>query len=67
MRELLTQKLHRLSAHLDLYSIDVTLITFNWFLTLFIDAMPTEVHVYSPPPFPPHMYRLPHSLSYSLL
>ena len=43
LRELLPQKLPRLSAHLDLHSIDVTLITFNWFLTLFIDAMPTEV------------------------
>jgi hypothetical protein len=42
LRELLPQKLPRLSAHLDLHSIDVTLITFNWFLTLFIDAMPTE-------------------------
>jgi predicted SAM-dependent methyltransferase len=42
LRELLPQKLPQLSAHLDLHSIDVTLITFNWFLTLFIDAMPTE-------------------------
>lgn len=37
------QKLPRLSSHLDLYGIDITLITFNWFVTLFIDAMPTEV------------------------
>ena len=40
------QKLPRLSSHLDLHSIDVTLVTFNWFLTLFIDAMPTEVCVH---------------------
>ena len=43
LRELLHQKLPRLSSHLDLHTIDVTLVTFNWFLTLFIDAMPTEV------------------------
>jgi hypothetical protein len=42
MREILLQKLPRLSSHLDLHAIDVTLVTFNWFLTLFIDAMPTE-------------------------
>ena len=43
MRELLPEMLPRLNAHLQEYAIDVTLVTFNWFLTLFIDAMPTEV------------------------
>ena len=43
MRELLPEMLPRLDAHLQEYAIDVTLVTFNWFLTLFIDAMPTEV------------------------
>ena len=43
LRELLPEMLPRLNAHLQEYAIDVTLVTFNWFLTLFIDAMPTEV------------------------
>ena len=43
MRDLLPDMLPRLSAHLQQHTIDVTLVTFNWFLTLFVDAMPTEV------------------------
>lgn len=42
VRELVAEKLPRLNAHLQQYSIDVTLVTFNWFLTLFVDALPTE-------------------------
>ena len=45
VRELVASKLPRLNAHLQEYAIDVTLVTFNWFLTLFVDALPTEVHV----------------------
>jgi hypothetical protein len=43
MKDLLTEKLPRLSAYLDRYDIDVTFVTLNWFLTLFVDTMPTEV------------------------
>ena len=41
----MAEKLPRLNAHLQQYSIDVTLVTFNWFLTLFVDALPTEVSI----------------------
>lgn len=43
VKKLVGDKLPRLNAHLQEYFIDVTLVTFNWFLTLFIDALPTEV------------------------
>ena len=43
MKDLLSEKLPELSVHLEANSIDVTVVTFNWFLTLFIDALPTEV------------------------
>ncbi len=43
VHELVADKLPRLNRHLENYSIDVTLVTFNWFLTLYIDALPTEV------------------------
>ena len=43
MKDLLMEKLPRLGAHLDSCGIDVTFVTLNWFLTLFVDSMPTEV------------------------
>ena len=46
LKDLLSEKLPVLSNHLDSNIIDVTVVTFNWFLTLFIDALPTEVSHY---------------------
>ena len=43
VRELLAQKLPRLNAHLETHGIDVSLVTFNWMLTVFSDAAPMEV------------------------
>eukprot|EP00117_Sycon_ciliatum_P018867 scpid6824/ scgid17288/ TBC1 domain family member 2B len=42
MKELLEEKLPMLSQHLDFYGIDVAMVTFNWCLTVFVDAVPTE-------------------------
>ncbi len=47
VKELVANLLPRLHKHLQRYSIDVTLVTFNWFLTLFVDALPTEVRHHS--------------------
>ncbi|XP_077978316.1 TBC1 domain family member 2B-like isoform X2 [Glandiceps talaboti] len=41
-KDLLADKMPRLSAHLDQYSVDLSLITFNWFLTVFCETVPTE-------------------------
>lgn len=46
MQKLVPEKLPQINAHLQEYFIDVTLVTFNWFLTIFIDALPTEVSTY---------------------
>lgn len=46
MQRLVPKKLPQINAHLQEYFIDVTLVTFNWFLTIFIDALPTEVSTY---------------------
>ena len=35
-------KIPRLYAHLDKYSVDLSLFTFNWFLTIFVDNIPVE-------------------------
>uniref|UniRef100_A0A1X7TC51 Rab-GAP TBC domain-containing protein n=1 Tax=Amphimedon queenslandica TaxID=400682 RepID=A0A1X7TC51_AMPQE len=42
LKELIQNKLPLLNEHLLSNDIDVTIVTFNWFLTLFIDALPTE-------------------------
>ncbi|XP_006821071.1 TBC1 domain family member 2B-like, partial [Saccoglossus kowalevskii] len=41
-KDLISDKLPRLSAHFDKYNADLSLITFNWFLTIFCDGVPTE-------------------------
>ena len=43
MKALVDDKLPNLSNHLEENGIDVTVVSFNWFITLFIDALPTEV------------------------
>ncbi|XP_041467482.1 TBC1 domain family member 2B-like [Lytechinus variegatus] len=41
-RELLAEKIPRLHAHFEEYSIDLSLVTFNWFVTCFCDNIPAE-------------------------
>ncbi|KAK2567207.1 TBC1 domain family member 2B [Acropora cervicornis] len=42
LKELLNESLPALHAHLKYYSVDVSAVTFNWFITIFIDAVPFE-------------------------
>ncbi|XP_072014560.1 TBC1 domain family member 2B-like [Amphiura filiformis] len=41
-KDLLGEKLPRLNAHLDHHDIDLSLITFNWFITVYCDNIPAE-------------------------
>ncbi|XP_035673748.1 TBC1 domain family member 2B-like [Branchiostoma floridae] len=41
-KDLLKEKLPHLSSHLDNYNVDLSLATFNWFLTIFVDGIPTD-------------------------
>ncbi|XP_070566750.1 TBC1 domain family member 2B-like [Ptychodera flava] len=41
-KDILADKAPRLSAHLDHYNVDLSLITFNWFLTVFCETVPIE-------------------------
>ena len=43
MKDLLQTYLPKLSRHLDFYGIDIGLVTFNWCLTIFVDAVPATV------------------------
>ncbi|XP_068694929.1 uncharacterized protein [Montipora foliosa] len=42
LNELLNESLPALHAHLKYYSVDISTVTFNWFITIFIDAVPFE-------------------------
>lgn len=43
LRELLEVKCPRLSVHLQSMHLDLSLISFNWFLTIFVDFLPIEL------------------------
>uniref|UniRef100_H2N1W9 Rab-GAP TBC domain-containing protein n=1 Tax=Oryzias latipes TaxID=8090 RepID=H2N1W9_ORYLA len=43
VRRLLVEKLPRLAAHFEKHNIDVTLITFNWFLVVFVESLPSDI------------------------
>ncbi|XP_045416442.1 TBC1 domain family member 2B isoform X2 [Lemur catta] len=42
-RDLLSEKLPRLHAHFEQHKVDYTLITFNWFLVVFVDSVVSDI------------------------
>ncbi|KAM4747929.1 TBC1 domain family member 2B [Rhinophrynus dorsalis] len=42
-KDLMNEKLPRLSSHFEQYKVDYTLITFNWFLVVFVDSVVSDV------------------------
>jgi hypothetical protein len=51
LKELLNEKLPRLSAHFSAHGVDPTLFTLNWFLCLFVDdpiPVKTYLHIWDP-------------------
>jgi hypothetical protein len=55
LKELATEKFPKLLKHLENNGVDISLITFNWFLTVFVDSVPPEVTI---PFFPPIFQRI---------
>ncbi|KAM3612429.1 uncharacterized protein V6R79_008170 [Siganus canaliculatus] len=43
LKDFLLEKLPRLAAHFEDHSIDVSLITFNWFLVVFVESLPSDI------------------------
>ena len=43
LNDLVRELLPVLHEHLKYYAVDITTVTFNWFVTIFIDAVPFEV------------------------
>lgn len=42
-KDLMSEKLPRLCAHFEQHSVDYTLITFNWFLVVFVDSVVSDI------------------------
>eukprot|EP00050_Salpingoeca_kvevrii_P002203 m.188605 g.188605 ORF g.188605 m.188605 type:complete len:286 (-) comp10558_c0_seq3:1648-2505(-) len=42
LKDLLADRMPKLSAHLEKHSVDISVITFNWLLTTFVDCVPPE-------------------------
>ncbi|CAB3999718.1 Hypothetical predicted protein [Paramuricea clavata] len=47
LKDLLAEKIPKVTDHLDTLNIDLSLVTFNWFLTAYVDSVPIEVCIYS--------------------
>ncbi|XP_031561824.1 uncharacterized protein LOC116297689 [Actinia tenebrosa] len=45
LKELVAEKLPALHAHLKYYGVDISTVTFNWFITVYLDAVPFETAV----------------------
>lgn len=43
LKDFLLEKLPRLAAHFEAHSIDVSLITFTWFLVVFVECLPSDI------------------------
>ncbi|XP_062984561.1 TBC1 domain family member 2A [Elgaria multicarinata webbii] len=42
-KDFLSEKLPRLTAHLEQHRIDLALVTFNWFLVVFVDSLVSDI------------------------
>uniref|UniRef100_A0A8C9ZCR6 TBC1 domain family member 2B n=1 Tax=Sander lucioperca TaxID=283035 RepID=A0A8C9ZCR6_SANLU len=42
-KDLMSEKLPRLHAHFEQYKVDFSLITFNWFLVVFVDSLVSDI------------------------
>lgn len=43
LKDFLSEKLPRISSHFASHSVDVSLITFNWFLVVFVESLPSDI------------------------
>jgi hypothetical protein len=43
LKDLISEKLPRFAAHLAYYNVDISLVTFNWFLCIFVDSLPVDL------------------------
>ncbi|XP_066523071.1 TBC1 domain family member 2A isoform X2 [Hoplias malabaricus] len=41
-KDFMAEKMPRLVAHLELHNVDVSLVTFNWFMVVFVESLPSD-------------------------
>ena len=46
LKEMLSEKLPKLSAHLNSHGVDPTLFSLNWFLCIFVDTIPVKTYLH---------------------
>ncbi len=45
LKDVIQDKLPRLHSHLETNNVDLSLFTFNWFLTVFVDNIPVNTYL----------------------
>ncbi|XP_038142634.1 TBC1 domain family member 2A isoform X1 [Cyprinodon tularosa] len=43
LKDFMAEKLPRLAAHFETHGVDVSLVTFNWFLVVFVESLPSDI------------------------
>ncbi|KPP76985.1 TBC1 domain family member 2A-like [Scleropages formosus] len=43
LKDFMAEKMPRLMAHLEEYSVDVSLVTFNWFMVAFVESLASDI------------------------
>ncbi|KAF7647452.1 hypothetical protein LDENG_00172230 [Lucifuga dentata] len=43
LKDFMAEKLPRLAAHFEEHNIDVSLVTFNWFMVVFVESLPSDI------------------------
>lgn len=43
LKDFMAEKLPRLAEHFEGHNVDVSLITFNWFLVVFVESLPSDI------------------------
>uniref|UniRef100_A0A673WME5 TBC1 domain family member 2 n=1 Tax=Salmo trutta TaxID=8032 RepID=A0A673WME5_SALTR len=43
LKDFMAEKMPRLTAHFEEHSVDVSLITFSWFLVVFVESLPSDI------------------------
>ena len=46
LKEMLSEKLPKLSAHFNSHGVDPTLFSLNWFLCIFVDTIPVKTYLH---------------------
>lgn len=46
LKDLVADKLPRLHAHMEQHRVDLSLFTFNWFMTIYVDNIPVQTFLH---------------------